>query len=271
MTGGTGLIGSWLLECMQRANRLLGAGIAVTIPSRDPAKARTLDVFDVNVLGTRRLLDLASKAGASRFLLLSSGAVYGSQPLDLLHVPENHLQAPDTLQLASAYGEGKRAAEWLASAYGRSSTMVSSVARIFALLGPGTPLDGPFAAGNFIRDALAGQALRMSGDGSPLRSFLYMADACIWLLHVLGRGGNAEAYNVGSERALSIAELANLVRVTAEAGKPGTMPAEVTASAAPRYVPNTTKARRELQLQEWTPLNVALDKTMTWLRATPCK
>ena len=82
----------------------------------DPFKAGDpLKVFDSIVQGTRRILDLAHANGASRFLLTSSGAVYGPQPNNLARIAETYDGAPSCLQRGAAYGNGKRAAEWLTS------------------------------------------------------------------------------------------------------------------------------------------------------------
>ncbi|UUZ65870.1 NAD-dependent epimerase/dehydratase family protein [Polaromonas sp. P1-6] len=238
----------------------------------DPLKAGDpLRVFDSIVLGTRRVLDLAHANGASRFLLTSSGAVYGPQPVGLERVAETYGGAPDPLQPGAAYGNGKRAAEWLASAHAAQASQAgfeSCIARIFALIGPGLPLNGPFAAGNFVRDALAGQAINVRGDGRPLRSYLYMADLCIWLLRILASGAAGQAYNVGSENAVSIAALARLVVDAAGTDAPIKVQTPAVPDApAPRYVPDTLKARRELDLAEYTPLNTALLKTIHWSRS----
>jgi len=102
---------------------------------------------------------------------------------------------------------GKRTAEWLTCAYASQETQLqleATIARIFTVVGPGLPLDGAFAAGNFIRDALAGRRILIQGNGRPLRSYLYMSDLCIWLLRILGNGKPGEAYNVGSAHAVSI-------------------------------------------------------------------
>jgi dTDP-glucose 4,6-dehydratase len=230
--------------------------------SVDPRK-----LFDSIVLGTRRVLDFAEAHGVSRMLLASSGAVYGTQPPTLERLPENYAGAPDPLLPALGYGNGKRAAEWLACSSANQGGVNVTIARIFALLGPGMPLNGPFAAGNFIRDVLAGDAIRIQGDGRPLRSYLYMSDLVVWLLRMLESGASGDAYNVGSEHAISIRELAQGIALTAQTEAkleinqscdPRTLP--------PRYVPDTRKARQALQLAESTPLHVALTKTLQWNR-----
>ena len=231
------------------------------------------DVFDSAVSGTRRVLDFAIESGVKRFLLTSSGAVYGVQPPQMDKISESFTGAPDCLQVSSAYGNGKRAAEWLSCAAADGATdMEVVIARIFALLGPGLPLDGPFAAGNFIRDALRGEPIHIQGDGRPVRSYLYAADACAWLLRLLEAGGRGEAYNVGSESALSIAELAGKVAHATANPAPASLPEPLPADAAklasaPRYVPDTRKARQQLGLAQHTPFESALTKTIEWNRA----
>ncbi len=112
----------------------------------------------------------------------------------------------------SAYGQSKRACEFMVSMYARQYGFAAPVARCFAFAGPHLPLDLNFAIGNFVRDALAGGPIRIAGDGTPRRSYLYAARSChlaVWT--ILLRGESCRIYNVGSEADLSIADLAQKV------------------------------------------------------------
>lgn len=228
-----------------------------------------LRMIDTVVQGTRSALELAGEVGARRFLLTSSGAVYGRQPPELVHVPEEYTGGPDCTSPGSAYGEGKRLAETMCVSFSAARGIETVIARCFAFVGPHLPLDTHFAVGNFIRDALRGGPIRIGGDGTPLRSYLYAADLAVWLWTLLVMGESGRAYNVGSSRALSIAEVAHAVD-DALGGGHGVEIAGVPAPGArPQpYVPSTERAERELGLRERVPLDEAIRRTAEWARRT---
>jgi dTDP-glucose 4,6-dehydratase len=301
VTGGTGFIGRWMLEALARAPIDVRATILTREPAAYAARAPHLAarfpgvagdilrfeaprgafthvihgatdasaaltasdprrMFDTIVTGTRAALDLAREHDA-RFLLMSSGAVYGVQPFDLSHVDEEWMGGPDPRDPRSAYAEGKRAAETLATIYHRQFDVDTVAARIFALLGPGLPLDTHFAAGNFIRDALAGRTVRVNGSGQAVRSYLYAADLTVWMWTLVLRASPGSTYNIGSEEAVSIADLA---RRTARVL--GDVPVEILGAADPgwnpgRYVPSSAAIRRDLALSPTVDLDEAIRRT----------
>lgn len=214
------------------------------------------------LLGTHRVLEFAVARGARRLLFTSSGAVYGRQPPELSHVPEDFTGAPDPLDPRSAYGEAKRMIEQWCVAYHQRYGIEPLIARCFAFVGPFLPLDVNFAIGNFIRDAVAGGPISVSGDGTPFRSYLYGSDLALWLWTILLRGAPCRPYNVGSEHAVTIRDLACLV---AEVIAPG-MPVKVAVTPVPgkpaeRYVPSTRRAESELGLRVTVGLREAIART----------
>jgi dTDP-glucose 4,6-dehydratase len=218
-------------------------------------------MFDTIVAGTRRVLDFAVERRAQRLLFMSSGAVYGVQPWEVPHVAEDWHGGPDTRDPKSAYGEGKRAAEMLCAIYGRQFGLDVVTARIFALLGPLLTLDIHFAAGNFIRDAMAGRTIRVESAGTAVRSYLYAADLTVWLWTLMLGAAKGAVYNVGSEEAVSIADLAR--RTATALDGPGV---EILGRADPgwnpgRYVPSTAAIRRELGVLPTVGLDEAIRRT----------
>ena len=224
-------------------------------------------MLDTIVQGTRRCLEFALACGARKFLLTSSGAVYGKQPPDVTHVSEDFRGGPDPLNPASAYAEGKRAAELECMLMNRRRELEVKIARGFAFVGPHMKLDVHFAIGNFIRDQLKGGPIVVSGTGTPFRSYLYTSDLMVWLWTILCKGVPGRAYNVGSEEAVTIADLAHRVanalepRVNVEVrGTP------VAGAPAEHYVPSTERARTELGLRQMVPLDEAIRRTHVWFR-----
>lgn len=231
-------------------------------------EALPIDVFDACVGGTRRVLDLAVRSGATRFLLVSSGAVYGRQPPQLPAVLESFTGGPDPLAAGSVYGEGKRAAESLCAIYARQHGLHACVARCFAFVGPYLPLDKHFAIGNFIKAAMAGTPIQIKGDGTPLRTYLYAADLSVWLWTLLLRGRAGVAYNVGGGEAVSIAELASRTAALLSPGLPVHVAQQASAGQPPeRYVPDISLACEELGLQALIPLDEAILRTADWHRS----
>lgn len=229
-----------------------------------------LDKFNNVAEGTRRTLELAEQKRIRHFWLMSSGSAYGKQPAYMPLMLEDYQGAPDCMDAHSALGQGKRVAEFLCSVYAQKYNMDAKIARCFSFVGPHLPLDIHYAIGNFIGDGLAGRPLRVKGDGSPIRSYLYMSDLVIWLMTIFERGKSLRNYNVGSEDARSIAELARVV------SKSFSPEANVELSATPQgapltaasnlYVPSTQRARDELGLKQWISLEAGIQKTIEFYR-----
>lgn len=215
--------------------------------------------FDQIVGGTRNMLDLAISCGARRFLLTSSGGVYGAQPVGMEQIPEDCHTLADPLNAANAYSIGKRMAEHLCALYMQAHGLPIVVARCFTFVGRDLPLDVHFAIGNFIRDALYAESITVQGDGSPLRSYMDQRDLAQWLLTLLIDGSAGQAYNVGSDCAVGILELAHRVRdLIAPHKSVCVIGAPNMGTSRNRYIPRIEKAKAEFGLS----ITISLDEAI---------
>jgi dTDP-glucose 4,6-dehydratase len=266
----------WLLwiEGDIRSFEIPGTGIdwmihAATETSAEAGRDAPM-MLDSIIGGTRHILECAKQCGAERVLLVSSGAVYGAQAPDISHQAEDTSAAPDPLNASNVYGEAKRVMEMLGAIHADATGSCVVSARCFAFVGAGLPLDGHFAIGNFIRDALDRPQLTIGGDGRGRRSYLYAADLAIWLMRLLAHGTTKRAYNVGSDQDLSIAQLAECVVAAIAPQKPVVIENRLGPSpVGNRYVPSIARARAELDLDVWTALPDAIGATAAWKGAHP--
>jgi dTDP-glucose 4,6-dehydratase len=220
-------------------------------------------MLDVIISGQRQII-AESVRTQSRLLFLSSGAVYGQQPLHVEHLPETWEGAPNINKSESAYHEGKRVAELMANIARDHEELDFVTARLFAFLAPFLPFDTHFAAGNFLKDALANNPIIINSGGGSIRSYQYGSDlaSSVWKLLLHGRSGHA--YNVGSDESISIRDLAHTVAAQVGSSTEVQILGVDTSDNVSRYVPSLDKINNELQVRNMVDVVEAIRRTSLW-------
>ena len=242
---------------------------AAGIPNNRVHSSDPLRVFQTTVAGVTNALDAARQLdGLLRFVNVSSCLVAGT-PQRPGPLAENDVFPLAAGQPHTVYAEGKRAAETAAAIYRSQYRLPVSTVRPFTLTGAYQQLDRPWAINNFLRDTLTSGEIRIHGDGSARRSYLYGADAAWWTLVALIKGQDGEAYNLGSATAVSHNDLVRLIGERA-ANRPRV--AHNTAPQRQQHVddlfPDLALTQRRLGVQETLTLPQVVDKTYRWF-ATP--
>ncbi len=298
ITGGTGFFGKWLLHAFEHYNDVHEQKIHVTVLSRNPDAflhdfpffaenqcrqyiqgdvidlgdlagnydyvvhaaadatngrnpGSVVDIHDPIVGGATNVMRFCKKAKVRRVLFVSSGAVYGSTAEC---IDEGFEEISSDV---SQYGAAKRIAELI---FSNANDFDTVIARCFSFCGPYLPLNGPYAFGNFIDDAINERQILIKGNGKSIRSYLYAADLVVWLLRLLVRGQKGNIINVGSPVALSVLELAKQIASRANSPlQPKILGAEDGVFSF--YVPEVSKARNKFGLEVFTPIKDAIDRT----------
>jgi dTDP-glucose 4,6-dehydratase len=222
-----------------------------------------------NSAGTKRLLDVAERCGAT-FLLASTSEVYG----DPLEHPqrETYWGNVDPIGPRSMYDEGKRFAEALTVAYVRERGGDARIVRIFNAYGPRMQLDDGRMPSSFVAAALRGRPLEVHGDGAQTRSLCFVGDTVRGLRAAMERGRPGEVYNIGRADEISVLQFARTVIAAASSESliemvPG-RPQDIQ-----RRCPDGTKSERELGWRPTVALPDGLRETIAWYReiigATP--
>jgi nucleoside-diphosphate-sugar epimerase len=229
-----------------------------------------LSLVNEMLQGTKRVLDFSVKSRVKKALMISTGAVYGPPPASLEKVHESFLESIDPSVPSSAYHHVRRMMELFGVLYAVEHGFEVNIARCFSFLGPYLPLNGRFASGDFIGDALSGNPLSVKGNGKPIRSYLYAADLTIWLWMILFKGKSGRPYNVGSEIPTTILELSE--QIAGESNPPLNVHVSgksLSGVAPDRYLPDTTRAQTELGLNQFIHLESAIRKTLNWHKFKP--
>jgi dTDP-glucose 4,6-dehydratase/UDP-glucuronate decarboxylase len=168
-----------------------------------------LETIDVNVNGTRHMLDLLRRDGRG-MLLLSSSEIYGDP--DAAHIPtaEDYRGLVSCTGPRACYDESKRLAETLATTYFRLYGSPVKIIRPFNVYGPGQRLDDGRIIPSLISAAYHRRPIVLYSDGNATRSFCYIRDAIRGMLLILVAAAAGEAFNVGNDEEISIGDVARI-------------------------------------------------------------
>lgn len=174
--------------------------------------ADPVGTINANVLGTSNCLKLAREKDVKSFLFLSSGSVYGVVSADKIPIKEDEYGYINPLETSYCYGESKKTAEAMCSAWFNQYGIPVKMVRPNHIYGPGVKLDDGRVFADFIGDILNSNDIILKSEGKETRSFCYLADATRAFFTVLLKGVNNNAYNVSNmDCEMSISDLAHLL------------------------------------------------------------
>jgi UDP-glucuronate decarboxylase len=251
---------------------------AASIASPTFYRKHPIETMDANVQGLRLLLDRARAQGEQGnpikgFLFFSSSEIYGDPPPDRIPTTEDFRGYVSCTGPRACYDESKRYGETLCVNFARQFELPITMARPFNNYGPGLQITDRRVIPDFATNLLSGNDLVLLSDGSPSRTFCYVADAVVGYYKILTRGRMGEPYNIGNESPeITMLQLAELLAEIArqEWGYPGKIVAraseerEYLTDNPQRRCPSIAKAKSELGFVPQIPIEEGLRRTLLW-------
>jgi len=251
---------------------------AASIASPVFYRKHPIETMDANVNGLRILLEHCLKQKKENnlvegFLFFSTSEIYGNPPAEYIPTPETFHGYVSCTGPRACYDESKRYGETLCVNFAQQYGLPVKIARPFNNYGPGLKITDRRVLSDFARDVLAGRDIVLLSDGSPTRTFCYVADAIIGYYKVLVGGRSGEAYNIGVEAPeISMMELAEKTASLAKTlfDYKGKVIHRVSADKQyltdnpDRRCPIITKARRDLGYNPNISIDEGLKRSLIW-------
>ena len=294
VTGGSGFIGSHVVDKLQSAGhqvRILDHGVR---PHRADVDFQDVDIVsfssvldatkgmdavfhlaamsnvnhvfeqplystELNIMGTANVLEAARHHGRQRVVLASTVWVYtGSKGTDVDE--DSPFYMPGA---GHVYSSTKIASELLCHDYAKLYRVPFTVLRYGIPYGP--RMREELVIPIFLRKALSGQPLTLSGDGLQFRNFIYVEDLAEAHVRILDARGENQIFNLEGLRKVSIREVAETirtlldgkVRITSVPARPG--------DYAGKEV-SREKAKRLLGWEPKVDFTEGMRRTLAWYR-----
>ena len=251
---------------------------AASIASPTYYRLYPIETMDANVQGLRHLLNNALKQKGTLnqvegFLFFSTSEIYGDPTPNNIPTPETYRGNVSCTGPRACYDESKRYGETLCINFARHHKLPIKIARPFNNYGPGLKISDRRVIPDFAKDIFNGRDIILLSDGTPTRTYCYVADAIIGYYKILVNGHNGEAYNIGVESPeISIKKLAKIMMHIGEEffkyrGKlvyKMSDDREYLTDNPNRRCPDISKARKELGYSPSIDLNEGMLRTMYW-------
>lgn len=251
---------------------------AASIASPTYYRKYPIETMDANVIGLRILLDYFLKQKKNNkqvdgFLFFSSSEIYGDPTKENIPTPESYSGNVSCTGPRACYDESKRYGETLCVNFARHHGLPIKVARPFNNYGPGLKITDKRVISDYARNVLDGKDIVMLSDGSPRRTFCYVADAIVGYFKILVKGHNGEAYNIGVEEPeISVRELADrivelgrtLFNYKGEVIQKTSPDKEYLVDNPNRRCPIINKARVDLDYNPSISLDEGLKRSLIW-------
>lgn len=251
---------------------------AASIASPTYYRRYPIETMDANINGLRALLELFRRQkemseAVGGFLFFSSSEIYGDPNAENIPTPETYRGYVSCTGPRACYDEAKRYGETLCVNFAQQFDLPIKVVRPFNNYGPGLKITDRRALPDFARDVFSGRDIVLLSDGSPRRTFCYVADAVIGYYKALVNGRSAEAYNIGVEAPeISIVELAErVVSLSADLfGYQGKVVRHAShdknylVDNPVRRCPDISKARKDLGYAPMVSVEEGLRRSLCW-------
>lgn len=264
-----------LLNQMTSADYIVhAASIASPIYYRE----NPIEVMDANVNGLRQLLDhmsarAKSDQAISGLLFFSTSEIYGDPDADNIPTTEEYRGNVSCTGPRACYDESKRYGETLCVNFAKQLDLPIKIVRPFNNFGPGLKITDRRAPPDIARDILGGGDVVLLSDGTPTRTFCYIADAVIGYYKVLFRGKPGRSYNIGNDAPeISIREFAQrnissakkLWGYTGELSFASSTDADYLTDNPHRRCPNIDRAKEELAYAPSISLEDGIARSLMW-------
>jgi len=221
-----------------------------------------VNTMDTIAVGTKSIMEAASRlTNIEGIVHVSSGQVCHADNKGFVFSVggmSNSLSG----KVTSIYAEAKRHAEVLCLAYSVQYKLPITIARPFSFIGPYQSLNKPWAINSFLQEALNNQPMRILGNGSPKRSYLYASDMAVWMLVALVNGQRGKVYNIGSSEPISLLDVANTVNSVIS--NPVDVIVRNFNDDDSMFIPDVSHIIKDLQVEENFTFKEALERTIKW-------
>lgn len=251
-----------------------------TIASPTYYRLHPIETINANVQGLYHLLDYllarkATKQPVKSLLFFSTSEIYGNPDPKFVPTPETYNGNVSCTGPRACYDESKRFCETLCVNYAQVHKLPITVARPFNNYGPGLRMNDKRVIPDFATNILNNKDIVMLSDGSPKRTFCYVADAIVGYIKILVSGKPGEAYNIGIETPeISMKELALKMQKFAqkEFGYKGQVITQESKDKQyltdnpQRRCPKIDKAKNDLGFDPEVTIDHGLANILTWYK-----